>query len=267
VLSALAPARRRLVLGLIGLLLATAVTVAGIVVFGGRGNHASGRPPQGRLGPILLIPGYGGSTAAVDALAGRLRAAGRDARVVPLPGGGSGDLDEQANVLGAAVTQAIVSTGAPSVDLVGYSAGGVVARLWVREHGGAPFTRRVLTLGSPHHGTGLADLAGALIPNECPLACQQLTTNSPLLSRLNSGDETPDGPQWISVWTTKDQIVRPPDSARLDGALNFTVQSVCPNSTVQHGQLPSDPAVQRIVVAELSASPPNAPSGVDCTGA
>ena len=100
----------------------------------------------------------------------------------------------------------------------------------------------MVTLGSPHHGTSLADLAGGLAPAQCPEGCRQLATGSDLLARLNAGDETPDGPTWVSIWTTQDETVTPPDSARLDGALNLPVQSVCPDARVGHGELPARPA-------------------------
>jgi hypothetical protein len=38
----------------------------------------------------------------------------------------------------------------------GYSAGGVVAHLWVRDGDGGDVERQVLTLGSPQHGTSQA---------------------------------------------------------------------------------------------------------------
>ncbi len=59
---------------------------------------------------------------------------------------------------------------------MGYSAGGIVARVWVAD-GGADVTRRVVMLGSPNHGTSLADLAGTLAIDACPQACRQLTTD------------------------------------------------------------------------------------------
>ena len=107
--------------------------------------------------------------------------------------------------------------GAPSVDVVGYSAGGVVARLWVADGDGAGTARRVVTLGSPQHGIDVAGLAAVLAPGSCPAACQELTPDSPLLGRLNRGDETPAGPLWVSIWTTDDQVVTPATSASLDG--------------------------------------------------
>ena len=151
-----------------------------------------------------------------------------------------------------AADAALARTGAESVDVVGYSAGGLVARLWVAD-GHADVVRRVVTLGSPHHGTSLADLAGDVAPGQCPLGCQQMASDSDLLAGLNGGDETPDGPTWVSIWTTQDETVTPPDSARLDGALNLPVQSVCADARVGHGDLPRDPLVQQIVLAELAA--------------
>ncbi|MBY3552053.1 alpha/beta fold hydrolase [Modestobacter lapidis] len=214
-------------------------------------------------GPVLLVPGYGGSTRSLEPLAARLTAAGRDATVVPVPGDGTGDLAASADALAAAVADALARTGADSVDVVGYSAGGVIARLWAAD-GGAAAVRRVVTLGAPHHGTTLADLATAIAPGQCPAGCRQLTTDSPLLDRLNAGDETPAGPTWVSVWTTADRTVTPPESARLEGALDLPVQSVCADSQVGHGQLPADPVVQGIVLAQLATGPPAELGPADC---
>jgi hypothetical protein len=96
------------------------------------------------------------------------------------------------------------------------------------------------------------------------VACQQLDPDSALLRDLNAGDETPDGPQYVSVWTTADQVVVPPDSARLDGAIGFSVQSVCASSKVSHTDLPTDPLVTAIVVAELDGTTTSALTAADC---
>jgi pimeloyl-ACP methyl ester carboxylesterase len=264
VLSSLPPVRRRLLLGVVAVVLVGALVAVGFVVAGrGGGGSLTGPAPQDRPGPVLLVPGYGGSTASLEVLARRLRAAGRDARVVPMPGDGTGDLTEQATALERAA-QTEIDAGAPSVDVVGYSAGGVVARLWVADDGGRSVARRVVTLGSPHHGSEVAALAGSLLPGQCPAACRQLVPDSELLTRLNA-DETPDGPAWVSVWTAQDQIVTPPDSARLDGAVNIPVQGVCADAVVGHGELPTDRLVQALVLAALGPALPTAPTPADCT--
>jgi triacylglycerol lipase len=263
VLAGLSPARRRLVVGLLVLVIA-AVLAGGTALLVGRPSDAAGGEPvsQGRPGPVLLVPGYGGSTAALQPLADRLAAEGRDTTVVDVPGDGTGDLGAAADVLGEAADAALERTGAGSVDVVGYSAGGVVARLWAAD-GGAAVARRIVTLGSPHHGTTLADLAGQLAP-DCPDACRQLATGSPLLAGLNAGDETPEGPVWVSIWTAQDQTVSPPESARLDGALELPVQSVCADAQVSHGELPRDPLVQAMVLEQLGSGAPTALGPDDC---
>lgn len=263
-LRSLPPARRRVVLAAstLALVAVLAIVLAAVVSTRRDSNTGSAarRPTdQNALGPVLLIPGYGGSTNGLDDLAGTLRRHGRDVTVVHLPDNAQGDLDQQAVTVNSAASAALRRTHARTVDVVGYSAGGVVARLWIRDHGGAAKTRRVLTLGSPQHGTSIAALAGSLLPGACPTACRQLAPDSTVLAGLNRGDETPAGPTWVSIWTTHDDVVLPPASASLAGALDFTVQSVCPADTVDHTGLPTDRSVQAMVVAELAAGQPVRP--------
>jgi triacylglycerol esterase/lipase EstA (alpha/beta hydrolase family) len=255
-----------LVLGLLAGLLALVLVLAAVAVRSAFGSGQSPARPvaQDVAGPVLLLPGYGGSITGLNSLAGRLRAAGKDATVLSLPDNAEGDLAAQAKVLAAAASAALARTGAPSVDVVGYSAGGVVARLWVKQYGGAGQARRVVTLGSPQHGTALATL-GSLIAGQCPTACQQLVPTSSVLTALNSGTEIPvSGPAFISLWTSKDQVVLPPDSAVLAGALNIRIQSVCPASVVDHSGLPTDPLVAAMVTAELTGPAPVPLGPADC---
>jgi len=219
--------------------------------------------PQDRPGPVLLVPGYGGTGASLEPLADALRAAGREAVIVPPVGDGTGDLGAQAAHLNEVARQVVRDRGEPSVDVVGYSAGGVVAQLWVREEGGDALARRVLTLGSPHHGTTQAAL-GAELAGGCPRACEQLVPGSDLLRRLAAGDETPDGPAWVTVRTTADRVVTPDGSAALDGALNVVVQDACPGSAAGHPDLPTDPVVLALLGTALGSGPPAPPVRVSC---
>ncbi|MDI6098754.1 lipase [Actinoplanes sp. NEAU-A12] len=211
------------------------------------------RPDQAQPGTVLLVPGYGGSQAALSQLARRLGTAGRTAQVITLPDGGTGDLRVQADSLEQAVRRELTA-GAPSVDLIGYSAGGVVARLWVDRYDGATVARRIVTLGSPLHGTRIAGMGAALVPRSCPEACRQLAPGSDLLDDIDDSD-LPEGLPWLSIWTNDDETVQPPDSARLDGAVNVALQEICPRARVSHSALPTDPLVTALVLRSVGPDP------------
>jgi triacylglycerol lipase len=257
----LAP-RRRLLLGGVAAALVAAGVVSTVLSLGGPHLPESGRPAQDQLGPVLLVPGYGGGQGGLDVLAGKLRSAGRDAQVLTLPGDGTGDLLAQVGVLSSAVSAAYAH-GAPSVDVIGYSAGGVVVRLWVARSGGDHQARRVVTLGSPLHGAQIAAVGSAVVPGACPVACQELAPGSALLQSVENRPLPGDLP-WLSVWTEDDQTVTPADSARLDGAVNVPLQQVCADSRAQHGDLPTDAAVTGLVLRALSTAPLTSPTAADC---
>ena len=233
--------------------------------------RALARPPAvpsadaNRPGDVLLVPGYGGSTIALDALAGRIAAAGGSGFhpiVVRLAGDGTGDLQVQANVLNGYVNQALARGSGP-VTVIGYSAGGVVAWLWDVEYDGVAKARQIITLGSPLHGADLAAVGAADAPDACPQACEELVPGSSMLHRLQ-GTGSATRPPWLSLWTTDDQVVQPPDSARLSGAVNVPLQSVCPGVSIGHGQLPTAPLVVGIVLRTLHSAALSSPRPADC---
>ncbi|RLV49628.1 lipase [Nocardioides mangrovicus] len=255
-LESLAPARRRLVIAVAGVVvLAVVVAVAVVVV---RRMTGGGVADQATPGPVVLVPGYGADLAALDPLARTLVQQGRTSVVFRPADDGTGDLRAEARALGRLVDRTLTSSHAESVDLVGYSAGGVVARLYVRDDGGRHTVRRVLTIGSPHHGTDVAQLAED-VAGSCPTACEQLATGSDLIQRLDAGDETPTGPRWVTVRSSSDRTVVPTDSAELAGALNVLVQEVCPGRTTSHGALPGDPVVLATLRSALGRAVPSRP--------
>ena len=246
-----------------GVLVAVLLVVAGVQIFGSDDRDSGARPDQARPGTVLLVPGYGGSRTALSRLADRLTAGGRTAKVLTLPGDGTGDLLAQADTLDAEVRDAL-HAGAPSVDVIGYSAGGVVTRLWVDRHDGAAVARRIVTLGSPLHGAKIAGVGAALAPGVCPEACRELAPGSDVLQSIDGA--LPTGLPWLSIWTENDETVQPPDSARLDGAVNLSLQTICPSAQVAHGDLPTNPAVTALVLQALGTDPLTAPTACPAAG-
>lgn len=79
------------------------------------------------------------------------------------------DIRAAAELLGRHIEEICNRTGHQDVDIVGHSLGGLIARYYVQRLGGDSRVRTLVTLGTPHGGTQIAQLMSAH-----PLARQML---------------------------------------------------------------------------------------------
>lgn len=111
------------------------------------------------------------------------------------------------------VDSVTLASGAPKVDLVSHSMGGLSARYYAGTLGGAAKVDGWVSLGGPNHGTTTA--------NFCSLqSCLEMRPGSSFLTALNSGDETPGTSRYATWRTPCDQATTPIESVSLSGAAN-----------------------------------------------
>jgi len=187
----------------------------------------------------------------------------RPGRVVGLPGsrlpGGVAPVAESAAELAAFVEEVAARTGAPRVDLVGHSQGGLMPRHYLKFLGGAARVHHLVGLAPPNHGTsvvGLARLPGApeLLAAGLGRSVADQVVGSEFLRALNAGGDTVPGVRYTVIATRYDEVVTPYTSAFLDGprVTNITLQRLCgPAQASEHLAVPFDPAVLRHVLNAL----------------
>jgi triacylglycerol lipase len=126
------------------------------------------------------------------------------------------------------------------IDLVGHSLGGLIARWYVQELGGARHTRRLVTLATPHAGTSAARIAPV------PLA-RALRPGSDVLVRLGDGRARARAVVHTAIVAGADRMITPPTSASaLDDA------DVHWFDELGHNELLYDRGVYARVVAALA---------------
>lgn len=166
-------------------------------------------------GTVLLIPGHGGDEASLKNMSKALKKDGFEVSTVDI-GDGSGDIEGYAKT--------VVSLGRKAhgpVSLVGYSQGGLIARAAAQL---APeLFGRVATIATPHDGTEIAAVAAAF-DVACDTSCEQMVPGSPFLASLTLPIVSD---RWLALYSLDDRIVRPVESAALDGATNVAIDKKC----------------------------------------
>ena len=210
----------------------------------GAASVASAEPVAAAGDPVIVVAGTVSPAVANEILRGRLAADGYDAYIFELPGLGIGDITDSSVALAAFVDDVLAATGANRVDLVGHSQGGLVARYYVKYLGGSGEVDSLITLGTPNHGTALANLGNVLGIDGFCASCEQMAIGSAFLSDLNAGDDTIGSVDYTNIYTAFDELVFPASTARLpDGATDVRLQSTCWLRVVGHLGLIADGAV------------------------
>ena len=108
---------------------------------------------------------------------------------------------------------------AAGIDIVAHSLGGIISRVTLQDPELQPYVRNLITLATPHSGSGLARYLDTPI-------CRGLMPNSSLLQELEQQKDWGLGqmPALTSFWTPKDCILIPADSAKLKDAHNICAE-------------------------------------------
>ena len=193
--------------------------------------------PGAKAPPVLLLHGYGCNSGYWCQLVRRLDAAGISHASLDLEPV-TGDIDGYAQLVQHAVEALCRASGAPRVTVVAHSMGGLVARAWMRAYGAAPVARLV-TLGTPHHGTSLA--AFGLGKNAA-----QMRRTSGWLQALAASESAATRALITSIYTHHDNIIAPQTSSELPGARNLAFGGV------GHVALGRNPRVLDAVMREVA---------------
>jgi CheY-like chemotaxis protein len=177
--------------------------------------------PDSRAVPVLLVHGYGCNSGIWGYLVPRLdRNAISHASVDLEPVGGP--IDGYVPALQAAVEELCAATGATQVAIVAHSMGGLVARAWMRAHGSARVAR-LITLGTPHHGTSLANFGPGA--NAAQMRRPRGAAND-WLRELGASEDAARRALITSIFSHHDNIVSPQTSSVLEGARNIALGGV-----------------------------------------
>lgn len=131
-----------------------------------------------------------------------------------------GSVDDYVAAIDTAMRQVQAATGLPPV-LVGHSMGGLAARAWLRTLAQPPAQRvhRILTLGTPHHGTWPARFSHTTNG-------MQMRLDSPWLQALAASEGAAQRALFSCWYSDCDNIVYPARSATLDGADNHLLHGL-----------------------------------------
>jgi len=91
------------------------------------------------------------------------------------------------------------------IDILGFSMGGIIGRYWLQKFNGYKRTRRIISIGSPHKGTLMAQL----IPKYPFRGISEMKINSKFLRELANNDFFLDEIECITFFTYWDMMVFP----------------------------------------------------------
>jgi triacylglycerol lipase len=189
--------------------------------------------------PVILIHGIWDTKTIFNKMSAHLTQMGWSVHSLNLlPNDGSLGLD----LLAKQLAEYISETFHPeqSIDLVGYSMGGIVSRYYVQRLGGINRVQRFITISSPHNGTVTAyslPLPGYLHMRPDSDLLLDLNQDVTMLKRIN----------FTSMWTPFDVMILPAKSSKMPVGKEVKL------NVLLHRQMVTDSQSINALVEELKA--------------
>ncbi len=210
------------------------VAAAALFPFGIRGSaRRTPRHPNQRT--VVLVHGYLANRSTLFPAAAYLRFRGFK-QILSFNYSSSDGVEQAALALREYLRR---SVRGGRIDLVCHSLGGLVARVYIQDLGGARRVDRCITLGTPHRGTYNSYWLNSRVGRE-------LRPDSPLLSRLHESRERAAGVRFLSLVAGSDNLVVPRVFASHEREFHIP--------DLGHVSMLFSPRVLRIVADQLTLS-------------
>jgi triacylglycerol lipase len=198
--------------------------------------------PQGL--PALLVHGYGCNSGYWHSMSKALLQAHVVHHAINMEPV-IGSIDDYASQIHEAVEALCRKTGHQRLVIVAHSMGGLAARAYLRDYGSARIAK-VVTLGTPHHGTALAHFGVGINTQQMRwTATEEEGLASDWLRQLANEEDAHVSRLFVSIYSHHDNIISPQTSSHLEGAKNIEFHAI------GHVALGMHPEIQAAVIREL----------------
>lgn len=187
--------------------------ITGLFLTGTASSETVPATPAAPMQRVVLVHGFLETGSAFKTLRKRLEKRGVQCFVPRLkPCDGRGGLENVA----ARLKEDIDAEFGPDAtfSVVAFSMGGLVSRHYLQKLGGAARCENLITISSPHHGTG----AAWCYPTQ---GAKQMRPSSTFLAELAASDDQLSKIRVTSYRTPMDLIILPPESSVWDRAENL----------------------------------------------
>ncbi len=125
------------------------------------------------------------------------------------------------------VQQILDRTGAPQIDIVAHSLGGLISRYYMSVGEGRGKVKTLITLGSAHHGTGASKLLRPMLSGSIS---KDLKGGSYFINSLNITSPPRDS-KLVSIYSPFDWTVWPKESSRLREVPGQNIKNISVSSS------------------------------------
>lgn len=149
----------------------------------------------------ILVPGFNDDTLILSPLTAYLQRAGLNPYALsPQPSNGTVSIETLAKQLAKLIEQQVPTR--QRLNLVGFSMGGLICRVYLQQLGGAARSDRLITVATPHQGTWSAYSFNRP-------ACIEMRPGSQFLAQLNGDLSALRTLAVTSIWTPLDLTIMP----------------------------------------------------------